>query len=633
MSLRYFALYLKSPAGGPAHDLTVADSTSAAAADAIAIAQTQSVQADGANASTNAESISASQTQSLSVDGAAASAAADPIDLRFTPEDLFVAGENGDFIDPNILASMTVGIDGTGGTPSVGDPVGRIVGQVNGLVFVAPSNAARPTLQIKQGNYILRFDGVDDLIQSTTTTGFTSASAMGMAGIMSTDEALAVSPIRSALAINSGDDFAFGLTLLRPFRHVGMQVWYNNETFQQTDAPPPPATNGVFQNFIYTQRASNDHSCYIDGVLKVTSSLIKTTKSTLSNLSIGGWSPTQSQFHIGDIGAAIFINRGLTVGEVADLQQWEVDRFAPAANDLTLTDSSSDSAADIIGVSQTHAVGTDDATAGTAADAATIGQTHAVVVDGAAADAAADGISISQGAVHDLALADAVAGAATDTASVSQPHGLAVADAQAGSAADDAGVSQTHAVVGDGAAADAAADAISVSQATPHNLTLSDAAAVSAADAISITQPHGIATEDAAAGAAADDVAVAQTHTIFTDDAATMAAAEAVAAQQPHALVLPPAFADAAAEAIAVTADNTVFLGLADVSGAAAADSIAVAQTHGATFDNAFAAAAAGDITINIPTLGIITDPGVLSATIRRALQSATVRRDVQSIQ
>lgn len=303
--------------------LAISGQPASVSVDAAIDANTAALTLTGQQAAIQSDIDIAAKVAAISIAGKSAT-----IRIGFQPQDLFLSGENGDFVDPNDLTSMTVGTDGSGGQPGIGDPVGRITGQVNGLVWVAHSDAARPTLQLKQGNFVLDADGVDDIMLCPTTTGFTNKTELGIVGMMATDQPATFSPIRSALSIRNGDDFGNGATNLRPFMPQGMRVWYNNSTLSQIDAPPPPATDGTIQNFTYTQRAVNDHEGYIDGVSKLTSTASKTTNSVLSHLTIGGWSPTQSQFFEGQIASVVFINRGLTAQEVADLQTWAAERFA-----------------------------------------------------------------------------------------------------------------------------------------------------------------------------------------------------------------------------------------------------------------------------------------------------------------
>ncbi|WP_173200592.1 hypothetical protein [Parvularcula mediterranea] len=77
----------------------------------------------------------------------------------------FDGGEAGFWLDPSDFSSMTIARDGTGPAPAIGDVVGRMLDRSgNGLDAVAPSDAARPRLELVGGKPALAFDGVDDVL-------------------------------------------------------------------------------------------------------------------------------------------------------------------------------------------------------------------------------------------------------------------------------------------------------------------------------------------------------------------------------------------------------------------------------------------------------------------------------------
>ena len=82
---------------------------------------------------------------------------------------LFGNGQAGFQFDPSNFASMSVARDGSGPVPGIGDVVGRIDDiSGNGNAAVAPSDAARPRLEMVGGRPALSFDGVDDVLRVTS---------------------------------------------------------------------------------------------------------------------------------------------------------------------------------------------------------------------------------------------------------------------------------------------------------------------------------------------------------------------------------------------------------------------------------------------------------------------------------
>lgn len=83
----------------------------------------------------------------------------------------FAAGEAGFWYDPSDFASMRIARDGSGPAPVIGDVVGWIADRSgNGHHAAAPSDAARPRLELVGGRPALRFDGVDDVMVIPTLT-------------------------------------------------------------------------------------------------------------------------------------------------------------------------------------------------------------------------------------------------------------------------------------------------------------------------------------------------------------------------------------------------------------------------------------------------------------------------------
>ena len=240
----------------------------------------------------------------------------------FDPSQLFINGENGDFIDPNVLSSMTIERNGSGGPPAADVVVGRITGLINGLVFTAPSDAERPILRLSNGKYRLQFDGVNDYIETPTTTGFTSISNLGMVFWAGTS---AYQFGRVAMNIRNAD--TTDRTLIAPFdlQWNSMRVLYNGSNILTSSGQT--LDDGLMHSFIYSQIAATSHEGYEDGVLKSTSSTSKTTNPVLTAMSIGGPGiPSLSVFG-GFIGGAIFINRTLMSNEIGQIHNWGIGKF------------------------------------------------------------------------------------------------------------------------------------------------------------------------------------------------------------------------------------------------------------------------------------------------------------------
>lgn len=82
------------------------------------------------------------------------------------PTGLFGAGEAGFQYDPSDFSTMSVARDGSGPVPAIGDVVGALQDiSGNGHHATAPSDAARPRLEMVAGRPALSFDGVDDVLQ------------------------------------------------------------------------------------------------------------------------------------------------------------------------------------------------------------------------------------------------------------------------------------------------------------------------------------------------------------------------------------------------------------------------------------------------------------------------------------
>lgn len=103
----------------------------------------------------------------------------------FTPLSLFSSGEQGAWYDPSDLSSMNTLSDQTGTTPAVGDPVGYIADKSgNGNHAIQATAAKRPTLgQTAGGLYYLDFDGVDDLLSTSSTGSPNTDKAQVFAGV------------------------------------------------------------------------------------------------------------------------------------------------------------------------------------------------------------------------------------------------------------------------------------------------------------------------------------------------------------------------------------------------------------------------------------------------------------------
>ena len=108
---------------------------------------------------------------------------------KFLPSSLFASSEDGGWWDPSDLTSLRVGRDGSGGQPSVGDPVGQVLDKSgNGNHLVAPSDAARPLA----GSSLINYDDVDDSL-SVTTPAITNGQIVTVIG-----SRMVVAPFRSS---------------------------------------------------------------------------------------------------------------------------------------------------------------------------------------------------------------------------------------------------------------------------------------------------------------------------------------------------------------------------------------------------------------------------------------------------
>ena len=99
----------------------------------------------------------------------------------------------------------------------------------------------------------------------------------------------------------------------------GVRVWHTGTSLinQNNGA----IADGQFHFFAFVSRSDNIHECYVDGSLLLTSTTSKTLPSDLSQVNIGRWGGSGSQYFSGGIDDVRVYTRPLSVSEIQALYQ------------------------------------------------------------------------------------------------------------------------------------------------------------------------------------------------------------------------------------------------------------------------------------------------------------------------
>jgi len=243
---------------------------------------------------------------------------------KFSPLDLFANGESGDFFDPNVLSSMTIGRDGTGGPPAVGDVVGTRTGLANGLVIAAPSDSARPILRLSNGRYYLETDGVDDAFTILTPNGLLAKDAKTLAiyfdpgSPIDNDGGFFSTRINHGGIDNTGNGYLFDST--------SSSIRYGNNGFLFFTSASGVILPGTKQ-FISVRMGANTTNvvAYVDGS---DISWTSNGSTSINNEIAGGYTgfyQQNIQFLKGNMYNELFISRVLTLNELDTLNNYLVN--------------------------------------------------------------------------------------------------------------------------------------------------------------------------------------------------------------------------------------------------------------------------------------------------------------------
>lgn len=217
--------------------------------------------------------------------------------LPFSPLSLFSGGAPGAWYDPSDFTTLFQDSGGTTPVTGVEQPVGRILDKSgnNNHAFQA-TGASRPVLKIDgNGNYYLKFDGVDDSL-ATNSISFTSTDKMSVfAGLRKlSDAAIAVvAEIGGGGAIGS-----FGLA-------APLSVASNYGSILTGNVSGSPSTASLTAT-TFTAPLTNVVTLLLD--------ISQPTRETESLMRVNGATPTLAYGGAASAGTGNFGNQPLYIG-------------------------------------------------------------------------------------------------------------------------------------------------------------------------------------------------------------------------------------------------------------------------------------------------------------------------------
>jgi len=234
-----------------------------------------------------------------------------PITGIWTPANLFANGENGDYVDPNVLSSMTIERDGSGGPPAANDVVGTITGLVNGLTFSAGTDANRAILRLLNGTYYLETDGVN-MVLICPAGDWTSPAGQ---------EPSTISVIFDVLE-DASDDMVlgWGSTAADGKRYIGCSASEKVSSFTASSQNSSFSVLGQKRIATEVYKGGTDVTLYVDKT-EVTGSSKTIIENTPSNTSlILGMAPNGQQKLNGNFYCGLVISMAINSIEQAHLE-------------------------------------------------------------------------------------------------------------------------------------------------------------------------------------------------------------------------------------------------------------------------------------------------------------------------
>ena len=242
-----------------------------------------------------------------------------PPPSAFNPSDLWLGSEAGGWWDLSDLSTLRIARDGSGASPTLGEPVGHVVDQgPNGLHLEALSDSARPIVVQQGPRYGLRLDGLADFLRTTSE-------------VLGPDSTTIIAA--SSLVPHTNTDGLFGLDSLSDSPTGTYRLVSNNDQglFRarlRSTGLPQLAVQSFHVTGIFTliwDFAAGTVS------LRANGSVIRSESGYLSSIAtrrvIFGADRTHTSPLESELGAIIHIGRSLAPSELTDAEAWATARL------------------------------------------------------------------------------------------------------------------------------------------------------------------------------------------------------------------------------------------------------------------------------------------------------------------